>query len=221
MINLFGGATENLSLSIDRLEYNGGETVKGKLVVSTNKDSKARNFRFVVEGKEETKVTVREHYTDYDSNGNSRSNDRSVTYTASNTFFSKDLSQFLSQGNNPNIISSADEDGYHLTERKNGFPFEFLLSDNSLSSYHGRNAWIRYAVKATIDKKLRNDVNEKVEFEVTMIRGKRYSTTSSISCSDRNVKGLFINLDLHTDIFEPGDIIKGTLVIGGSSLCKH
>ena len=35
LINLFGGATQNLSLVLEKTEYKGGENVEGKLVVST------------------------------------------------------------------------------------------------------------------------------------------------------------------------------------------
>jgi hypothetical protein len=95
MINLFGGSTENLSIGLEKSHYTTGETVKGRLIISASKDSKARSFRFFAEGKEETKIRVNESYTDYDSSGNSSRNNRTVTHTESDTFFSQDLFHLL------------------------------------------------------------------------------------------------------------------------------
>ena len=95
MINLFGGTTESLSISLEKSQYAPGETVKGRLIISASKDSKARSFRFFAEGKEETKIRVRESYTDHDSSGNSYRKNRTVTYTESGTFFSQDLFHFI------------------------------------------------------------------------------------------------------------------------------
>ena len=90
MIDLFGGATEKLSIYLEKLQYHLGETARGKLLVSTNKDSKARSFRFVAEGKEETRIVVR--YTDHYGSDNSytRSTESkrmlNLTHSLSKTF---------------------------------------------------------------------------------------------------------------------------------------
>ena len=107
MIDLFGGATEKLSIYLEKLQYHLGETARGKLLVSINKDSKARAFRFVAEGKEETRIVVR--YTDHQGSDNSytRSTERKQTYTDSDTFFKQDLFEYVS-GNEPFAKKSDD-----------------------------------------------------------------------------------------------------------------
>ena len=53
-----------------------------------------------------------------------------------------------------------------IKKGKTEIPFEFIIPYNTLSSYSGKNAWITYSVKATIDKKMRIDVNSSINFEV-------------------------------------------------------
>jgi hypothetical protein len=88
-----GGSSEILLLNLENSQYNAGEKVKGKLTVNSNKDTNSRAFRFIIEGKEETKITVSEPYSNSSS---SYSNEyRTKTYTSSNVFFFQDLLDFL------------------------------------------------------------------------------------------------------------------------------
>jgi hypothetical protein len=68
MINFldFGGrddSTETLLLNLEKSKYHNGEKVKGYLTITSNKNTVFRAFGFTVEGKEETKITVREPYS--------------------------------------------------------------------------------------------------------------------------------------------------------------
>lgn len=218
MINLFGSSKENLYLTIDKAKYQAGETVKGKLVVSIDnkKDINARSFRIISEGEEKTKVTVNEPSTSYDDKGNSTSSSHSVTYHDSDIFFSTNLEHFLSKSSNPSLISNTDN-GITIHKGSTEMPFEFLLPNNILSSYNGRNASITYEIKATIDKKLRSDINSSISFDVVTIKEeeKNNNNNSTIYASDKNRKtGLYIILDLANNTYKIGDTIEGAIFIG-------
>jgi hypothetical protein len=210
LIKLFGGGNtqEIMELALEKTKYQAGETVRGKLVMSTDKDIKARSFRFIAEGKEKTKVTVSE----YSSSSNSSSN---VTYTASNLLFSTNLEQFLSQSSKPSIITNTGN-GILLHKGSSEIPFEFPLPNNVLSSYRGINASIAYEVKATIDKKLYSDTNASVSFDVISItkENNNYPTNSKFYSSNKSSKGLYINLVIPKNVYKAGDIIEGTIFIG-------
>ena len=104
-------------------------------------------------------------YTDHygSDNSYSRSTERKQTYTDSDTFFKQDLFEYVS-GNEP--FAKKSDDGITIIKCKHEIPFEFVIPSNDLESYSGKNAWIRYTVKATIDKKLRGDLNESISFGV-------------------------------------------------------
>jgi hypothetical protein len=71
-----------LFLNLEKSQYHNGQKVKGYLTITTNKDSVSRALKFIVEGKEETKITVSEPYS---GSSSSYSNEyRNVTYTSSN-----------------------------------------------------------------------------------------------------------------------------------------
>src|SRR5690349_803462 len=93
MINFpgFGGSSsETMSLNLEKSQYHNGEKVKGYLTITSNKDKVSRALKFIAEGKEETKITVRESYSG--SSSSSYSNEyRNVTYTSSNVIFFQDL----------------------------------------------------------------------------------------------------------------------------------
>ena len=211
MIDLFGGHTEKLSIYLEKLQYHLGETVRGKLLVSTNKDSRARAFRFVAEGKEETRIVVR--HTDHHGSDKSytRSTERKQTYTDSDTFFRQDLFEFVS-ANEPFAKESGD--GITIIKGKHEIPFEFVIPSNALESYSGKNAWIRYTVKATIDKKLRGDLNESISFGVTG-KGDHSGnvTPNPIVISDQNSKGLVIALEVEESTYNAGDNLHGMVTL--------
>src|SRR3954453_7369210 len=101
-----GGSSEILLLNLEKSQYNAGEKVKGKLTVNSNKDTNSRAFRFIIEGKEETKITVSEPYSGSSSSSSSYSNEyRTKTYTSSNVFFFQDLLDFLKD----NILIDIDK----------------------------------------------------------------------------------------------------------------
>ena len=222
MIKLFGGSDsqEKMDFMVDKLEYKSGETVSGKLVIDGKKDVNVRSFRFIVEGKEKTNVTVSEPYTRSDSQGNSTTSYKNVTYSDSNVFLSINLEQFLSKSSNTSLITNTDKDsGIIIQKGSTEIPFEFPLPDNALSSYKGRNASINYEIKATIDKKLRSDINTSTSINVVSIKEeKNNNNNSTIYVSDKSSKkGLYIKLIVAKNIYKIGDTIEGTIFIGKPS----
>jgi hypothetical protein len=90
-----GGNSEILLLILEKSQYHSGEKVKGNLTITSNKDTVSRAFRFIAEGKEETKITVSEPYSGSSSSSNYSNEYRNVTYASSNVFFSEDLLDFV------------------------------------------------------------------------------------------------------------------------------
>ena len=208
-----GSSYETLFLNLEKSQYYNGEKVKGNLTITSNKDIVSRAFKLITKGKEETKITVSEPYSG--SSSSSYSNEqRNVTYTSSNVFFFQDLFDFLK--NNSLIDIKKVRDGKDIVIRKGKIdvPFEFIIPDNILSSYNGKNAWIKYSVKATIDKKMRMDVNSSINFEVISSQYDNNSNISKpISVSTFKTNDLVLKLDLDKSVYNAGDKIRGTINI--------
>jgi len=209
-----GRSYETLFLNLEKSQYYNGEKVKGNLTITSNKDIVSRAFKLITKGKEETKITVSEPYSGSSSSSSYSNEHRNVTYTSSNVFFFQDLFDFLK--NNSLIDIKKVRDGKDIVIRKGKIdvPFEFIIPDNILSSYNGKNAWIKYSVKATIDKKMRMDVNSSINFEVISSQYDNNSNISKpISVSTFKTNDLVLKLDLDKSVYNAGDKIRGTINI--------
>ena len=209
-----GSSYETLFLNLEKSQYYNGEKVKGNLTITSNKDIVSRAFKLITKGKEETKITVSEPYSGSSSSSSYSNEYRNVTYTSSNVFFFQDLFDFLK--NNSLIDIKKVRDGKDIVIRKGKIdvPFEFIIPDNILSSYNGKNAWIKYSVKATIDKKMRMDVNSSINFEVISCQYDNNSNISRpISVSTFKTNDLVLKLDLDKSVYNAGDKIRGTINI--------
>ena len=209
-----GSSYETLFLNLEKSQYYNGEKVKGNLTITSNKDIVSRAFKLITKGKEETKITVSEPYSGSSSSSSYSNEQRNVTYTSSNVFFFQDLFDFLK--NNSLIDIKKVRDGKDIVIRKGKIdvPFEFIIPDNILSSYNGKNAWIKYSVKATIDKKMRMDVNSSINFEVISCQYDNNSNISRpISVSTFKTNDLVLKLDLDKSVYNAGDKIRGTINI--------
>jgi len=209
-----GSSYETLFLNLEKSQYYNGEKVKGNLTITSNKDIVSRAFKLITKGKEETKITVSEPYSGSSSSSSYSNEQRNVTYTSSNVFFFQDLFDFLK--NNSLIDIKKVRGGKDIVIRKGKIdvPFEFIIPDNILSSYNGKNAWIKYSVKATIDKKMRMDVNSSINFEVISSQYDNNSNISRpISVSTFKTNDLVLKLDLDKSVYNAGDKIRGTINI--------
>ena len=147
MINFpgFGGSSsETMSLNLEKSQYHNGEKVKGYLTITSNKDTVSRALKFIAEGKEETKITVRESYS---GSSSSYSNEyRNVTYASSNVFFSQDLLEFLKDNSLIDLENARNGKDIVIRKGRTEVPFEFTIPYNILSSYHCKNARIAFSV---------------------------------------------------------------------------
>src|SRR6476620_3702263 len=209
-----GSSYETLFLNLEKSQYYNGEKVKGNLTITSNKDIVSRAFKLITKGKEETKITVSEPYSGSSSSSSYSNEQRNVTYTSSNVFFFQDLFDFLKNNSLINIKKARDGKDIVIRKGKIDFPFEFIIPDNILSSYNGKNAWIKYSVKATIDKKMRMDVNSSINFEVISSQYDNNSHISRpISVSTFKTNDLVLKLDLDKSVYNAGDKIRGTINI--------
>src|SRR5215218_5155400 len=99
----------DFEILLERNEYAAGETAKGALVISAEKDFKVRGFEFSVSGEERVEIKLEDS-----------------TYKQSNIFFSKDLSSFLTSIG----TKLGDDDNDTILEMAGGnwkVPFEFTI----------------------------------------------------------------------------------------------
>ena len=213
-----GSSSETLFLNLEKSQYYNGEKVKGYLTITSNKDTVSRAYRFLAEGKEETKITVSEPYSGSSSSSSSSySNEyRNVTYTSSNVFFSQDLLEFLKDNSLIDLENARNGKDVVIRKGRTEVPFEFTIPYNILSSYHGKNARIAFSVKATIDKKMRMDVNSSINFDV-ISQSNNSNFNGPVSVSTYKVNGLELKLDLYKSVYNVSDTIRGTINISKSN----
>ena len=213
-----GSSSETLFLNLEKSQYYNGEKVKGYLTITSNKDTVSRAYRFLAEGKEETKITVSEPYSGSSSSSSSSySNEyRNVTYTSSNVFFSQDLLEFLNDNSLIDLENARNGKDIVIRKGRTEVPFEFTIPYNILSSYHCKNARIAFSVKATIDKKMRMDVNSSINFDV-ISQSNNSNFNGPVSVSTYKVNGLELKLDLYKSVYNVGDTIRGTINISKSN----
>src|SRR3954454_2460603 len=123
-----GGSSETLFLNLEKSQYHNGEKVKGYLTITLNKDTVSRALKFIVEGKEETKITVSEPYSGGGGGSSSSySNEyRNVTYTSSNVFFFQDLLEFLKYNSLMDIEKARDDKDIVKKKEKKKFHLNLL-----------------------------------------------------------------------------------------------
>lgn len=165
-------------LTLEKMHYTPSEIVRGMLSINTEKGSKARKLVLLVEGKESTSITV----TESSGIGNRRDT-TSKTYSETNVFFSKDLSNLLQQSVVHNIL----QDGtLEILPQNKVIAFDFTLpaNDTLFSSYKGKHANITYTVKGTVDIANKSDVNKEERFSVINPKNRTVGYNSSNSSFD-------------------------------------
>jgi hypothetical protein len=182
------GTDLTFDISLEKTQYTPGEIVRGTLSINTEKGSKARNLVLLAEGKESTTITVTE------SRGvGSRRDTTSKTYSETNIFFSKDLSNLLQQS----VIHNILQDGtLEILPQNKVIAFDFSLpaEDNLFSSYKGKHAKIMYTVKGTVDIANKLDVNKEEQFSVINPKNGIVGYNSSNTSFDGESKSDTINL---------------------------
>ena len=174
------GTDLTFDISIENPQYTPGEIVRGTLAIKTEKGSKARKLVLSAEGKESTSITV----TESTGVGSRRRHTSTKTYSETNIFFSKYLSDLLQQS----VIHNNLQDGtLEILPQNKVIAFDFTLpADDSLfSSYKGKHANITYTVKGTVDIANKMDVNKEERFLVINPK----NTTVGCGSSDSSFDG--------------------------------
>ncbi|XP_054003763.1 arrestin domain-containing protein 17-like [Hylaeus anthracinus] len=128
--------------------YIAGEAVTGTIVVDTIKEKNIRGLYFSAKGEARVRWTER-------TNENNRVNEQ--TYTNSQNYFNV---QF-------NILSApADDSRVRIPVGYHEYPFQFQLPNSIPSSFEHKYGYIRYTVKAVIDRPWRFDHECKAAFTV-------------------------------------------------------
>jgi hypothetical protein len=200
------GTDLTLDISLEKTQYTPGEIVRGTLAINTEKGSKARKLVLLTEGKESTSITVTE------SRGvGSRRDTTSKTYTETNIFFSKDLSNLLQQS----VIHNILQDGTLEILRQNkviAFDFSLTTEDDLFSSYKGKHAKVTYTVKGTVDIANKLDVNKEEQFSV--INSKNGIVGYNSSNTSFNVENKSDTINLHS-IDNPENILPSPITDSG------
>jgi hypothetical protein len=204
-------------ITLERNEYAAGETAKGTLVISAEKDFKVRGFEFSVSGEERVEIKLEDS-----------------TYKESNIFFSKDLSHFLNS-----IGTKLGDDDNKILEVAGGnwkVPFEFTIPVYALESYEGEYAKIVYKIKAAVNRVWREDVDATLSFTVfnhkrQYIKFERAITEEIIEKRESEEiierREIPIRLELEekeddddNNTFSPGETIRGKITVENSKKLK-
>ena len=96
-----------------------------------NKDTVSRALKFIVEGKEETKITVSEPYSGRSKSSSYSNEYRNVTYTSSNVFFFQDILEFLMGNILTDIDKMKNGKDVVIKKGKTEILFEFIIPYNT------------------------------------------------------------------------------------------
>ena len=199
-----------IDISLERNQYAAGETVKGTLTITEDKDFKVQSCELSVSG-EERIIEISEEKS---------FENRRITSQESNVFFSKDLSRFL------NSIGTKIEDGDdNILEMKGGItnvPFEFTIPDDALESYEGKHARTIYKIEAAANMPKRLDIGKTLSFTVFNQKRTHMKFDRAIreEINEKTNSGIRLELegDDKNNTFSPGEIIRGKITIEDSKL---
>jgi hypothetical protein len=201
-----------IDISLERNEYAAGETVKGTLTISEDKEFKVQSFEFSVSG-EERIVEISEE----------KSETRRITAQESNIFFSKDLSNFLNSVIGTKVKEDGDDNLLQIPGGITKVPFEFRIPDDALESYEGKHADTIYKIEAAVNMPKRLDVGKSLSFTVFNQNTKYMKFDRAIreEINEKINSGIRLDLERGDDknnTFSPGDAIRGKIIIEDSKI---
>ena len=165
-------------IQINETTYKPGSRVNGTIKILRGGGLSLRDISIKVEGKESTIVIKNEQFTTPDAHTNQT---RPVTYTEENAFFHLDLSQFVFNA-------------HEVNEQFYDIPFNFILPEMSLPTFHSNNINITYEITAIWERKWSSDEKQTANFLV--VPSVNISNPQQIKVSGSNNKGIQISLDL-------------------------
>jgi hypothetical protein len=201
-----------IDISLERNEYAAGETAKGILTISEDKEFKVQSLELSVSGEE--RIIELSDEKSFES--------RRITSQESNIFFSKDLSHFL------NSIGTKvkDDDNDNMLQVPGGItkvPFEFTIPDDALESYEGKYAMTIYKIEAAANMPRRLDIGKSLSFNVFNQKRKNMNFDRAIREEIKEKTNSRIRLELErgddkNNTFSPGEIIRGKIIIEDSKI---
>ena len=201
-----------IDISLERNKYAAGETVKGILTISEDKEFKVQSLELSVSG-EERIIEISDEKS---------FETRRITAQVSNIFFSKDLSHFL------NSIGTKvkDDDNDNMLQVPGGItkvPFEFTIPDDALESYEGKYAMTIYKIEAAANMPRRLDIGKSLSFNVFNQKRKNMKFDRAIreEIKEKTNSGIRLELeggDDKNNTFSPGEIIRGKIIIEDSKI---
>ena len=191
-----------IDISLERNEYAAGETVKGTLTISEDKDFKVQSFELSVSGEERIEIKTDQ-----------------LTYKQSSIIFSKDLSHFL------NSIGTKieEDDNDKMLQVPGGItkvPFEFTIPDDALESYEGKYAMTIYKIEAAANMPRRLDIGKSLSFNVFNQKRKNMKFDRAIreEIKEKTNSGIRLELEGDKNTFSPDEIIRGKIIIEDSKI---
>lgn len=187
---------KSAKISLEKGTYSTGETVKGTLNLQTNKVLKLQDFNFVVQGIEcfNFYVAMGEH---------------SMKYSNTNPFFRQDLSPFLLSAG----ATIQQDKKLEIPNRIKEIPFSFIIQNDALESYVGKNVAITYEILVNAHGSWKQNVDEKLVFYVTTSQNLNPMHEQSIIKEEKSPNDVYVKMTLERTTFSPGETIKGTLTI--------
>jgi hypothetical protein len=124
-------------IKLEKAGYIASEEAKGSLIISTDSHWKLKNFKFCVQGEENSWKTT----SSYDGQTSTTHREQ-----VSDTFFFEDLSAIFWESLK---IKPSYEGEFELEKGQWNIPFQFTIPASALESYHGIDATISYKVTAS------------------------------------------------------------------------
>jgi len=187
-------------IKLNKEVYSPGEKVNGALEILSNGSLKAKNFKLLVSGVENTDIHKGENYS------------------SSNIFFQQDLSHFLDTTNGSHYHNGT----WELENGVKVIPFQFAIPPDALESYEGKYAKILYTINAKQAKNyFHMNINETLSFMIENVENSERSIPMRTVVSEaQNKNGISFKVEIEKDTFSPGGTIRGKLVINNTSKKK-
>ncbi|XP_076380771.1 arrestin domain-containing protein 2-like isoform X2 [Megalopta genalis] len=136
--------------------YQVGESVTGNIIVNTSEEKSVRGLYFIAKG------AASVHWTE-----SSSTTDNDGTVISTSDSYSASEHYFTIKGN---VLGSSESDSrMEIKEGYHQYPFMFQLPSNIPSSLEHKHGYVRYTVKAVIDRPWKFDHECKIAFTVASV----------------------------------------------------
>lgn len=138
-----------IKIELERYVYFPGNNIEGKVIITADKKLEINKIEFYSVGEEIVQFRQLVDFIQY-------------RFHSENIFFTKPLFHFLYKFYYENRNGSKLQIPEGITE----VPFMFVLSDNALESYNGKNVKIQYSIIFNLKRKFNKDIKNVIQFVV-------------------------------------------------------